>query len=193
MEIIEPRSLNVIAKEIKKHRKQIEQNAVKIGELLCEAKAILVKHGDWKKWLEDNFDFSHRTANRLMRIYQEFSNSPALANIGLARTKADILLRLPDDEREAFMAENNIEELSTRELEKRVREIVGKPQKEKQEESIHNEPVPINVNDRIAFLGDMVNGLIEHIESRKGYEDYEEVCAKLLKLCNVARVAERTS
>jgi hypothetical protein len=60
-----------------------------------------------------------------MRIHEGFSNSPTLANLGLARTKADILLRLGSDEREAFVEENNVEELSVRELENRVCERAG--------------------------------------------------------------------
>jgi hypothetical protein len=48
-EIAKPRSLKVIAKDIIRCRSHVEHNAVKIGELLNEAKLILVKHGEWEQ------------------------------------------------------------------------------------------------------------------------------------------------
>lgn len=182
-EITAPRPLKVIAKEIIKYRSQIEQNAVKIGGLLCEAKLILVKHGEWVEWLNENFNLSHRTANRFMRIYEGFANSPALANIGLARTKADVLLRLPDEDRESFMKENNVEELSTRELENRVREYLGieskEPKKPKKSSQSAENSAPVTVDERIDFLNDSINGLLEYIEESESKEAYD----RLLQLC----------
>jgi ssDNA-binding Zn-finger/Zn-ribbon topoisomerase 1 len=121
------RTLDTIVKEIKDCRNRIERDEIKIGYLLIEAKTdpSLAKTKEWRNWLKENFAFSDRTASRLMRIADKFNGSPALANLGLSRTKADVLLRLADDEREKFMEEHNIENFSTRQLEEKVREHLG--------------------------------------------------------------------
>lgn len=103
-------------------------NAIKIGGKLCEAKALL-NHGEWSEWLENRVDFSQRHATDLMKMYQEYgsnqislfsSNSQALAN--LSYTKALALLAVPREEREEFAAEVDAENISSRELEKLIKE-----------------------------------------------------------------------
>lgn len=66
---------------------------------------------------------SHRTANNCMSIYREFEknpNSQALAN--LTYTNAVRLLALPEDEREEIMQEHDVADMSSRELEKVIKE-----------------------------------------------------------------------
>nr|WP_282433488.1 DUF3102 domain-containing protein [Desulfosporosinus sp. OT] len=46
-------------------------SAVEIGRLLKEAKS-LVKHGEWGKWQEESASYSHRTAGRLIQLYEEY-------------------------------------------------------------------------------------------------------------------------
>ena len=45
-------------------------HAVRAGELLAEAKAV-VGHGGWLPWLETNFTGSERTARNYMRVARE--------------------------------------------------------------------------------------------------------------------------
>ena len=96
--------------------------AIEIGRRLKEAKAML-DHGQWGPWLREEVDFSQSSANNFMRIFEEYgaqqvslfgdANSQALGN--LPYTHALRLLALPAEEHHA-------EELSTRELEKLIRE-----------------------------------------------------------------------
>lgn len=43
---------------------------------LKEAKS-LVKHGEWGKWLEESVNYSHRTAGRLIQLYEEYGPNPS--------------------------------------------------------------------------------------------------------------------
>lgn len=104
--------------------------AIETGRRLEEAKAM-VEHGQWGGWLR-KMGYSQSTANNLMRVFREYgasqqslfggeANSQALGN--LSYTKALQLLALPDqEEREAFVAEHDVEHMSTRELEKALKE-----------------------------------------------------------------------
>lgn len=53
--------------------------AIKIGELLTECKRE-VGHGNWLQWMKDNLEFSQKTANNYMRLYDEKSN-PKLVSL----------------------------------------------------------------------------------------------------------------
>ncbi len=141
------RTKEIIAIEIRTHSNQFKEQAlsyaIKIGRLLCEAKE-LVDHGEWGNWLEEQTEFKQSTANNLMRIYKEYSadqvgffgdaKSQTLGN--LSYSKALALLDVPAEEREAFAEDNNVDELSTRELEKLIKErdeaLKGKTEAETQ-------------------------------------------------------------
>lgn len=129
----EEREIAVITAEIKTLQAQAVQMqigyAIQIGRRLCEAKAKL-PHGRWGEWLKNEVNFSQSTANNMMQIYREYAdnqiglfgggNSQAFAN--LTYTKALRLLAIPAEDREEFVVENNVEELSTRELERIIKE-----------------------------------------------------------------------
>ncbi|MET4562773.1 putative nucleic acid-binding Zn-ribbon protein [Lysinibacillus parviboronicapiens] len=71
--------------------------------------------------MKENVEYSQSTANNLMQIHTEYSaNSQVLGN--LSYTKAVALLGIDAEEREAFVQENNVEELSSRELQKVIKE-----------------------------------------------------------------------
>lgn len=126
------RTPDVIAAEINNIKRQTMKmllyNSIEIGRCLVEAKAA-VPHGEWGNWLERYVDYSQSTANNLMRIYEEYgqptlfghnANSQALGN--LSYTQAIALLGVPREEREKFIEEHDIENMSTRELQKAVKE-----------------------------------------------------------------------
>ena len=104
--------------------------AIEIGRRLHEAKSLL-DHGEWGKWLAEKTEFSQRTANNLMKLCEEYAdrqitllgavpNSQAIANLTL--TKAIRLLALPEEEREAFVEEHDVDAMTTRELETAIAE-----------------------------------------------------------------------
>ena len=130
-----PRTVETVTLEIRTLQRQAQQimlgYAVEIGRRLEEVKAIL-PHGQWGEYLKNEVDYSQSTANNFMRIFREYGSmqqsifggeakSQAFAN--LTYTKALRLLAIPnEEEREQFIAEHNVEDMSNRELDKALRE-----------------------------------------------------------------------
>jgi|GEM_PF-398208 len=128
------RSPELIAAEINYLKDQTTRmaiyNAIEIGRRLVEAKAA-VPHGEWGKWLETSVDYSQSTANNFMKIYEEYgpiqlsllsgeSNSQALGNINY--TQAIALMGIPREEREEFVQTHNVDKMSSRQLQKAIKE-----------------------------------------------------------------------
>jgi hypothetical protein len=70
-------SLETLAMKINEEHRRCEQafkvglgHALKAGELLVEAKTLCV-HGEWGRWLKDNFEGSERTAQAYMKVFRE--------------------------------------------------------------------------------------------------------------------------
>jgi hypothetical protein len=91
----------------------------------------LLPYGEWGKWLKEEISYSQRTAEHLMRIYRQFESK--LASPGedlpdsnpvsiLSYSQAVILLGIPVEEREEFMACHDVEKMSKRELQATVQE-----------------------------------------------------------------------
>ena len=130
----EERTLKTVAFEIRTLHAQAQQvvlgYAIEIGRRLTEAKGM-VSHGEWGKWLEEEVSYSKSTANNFMRIFDAYgadqqslfgpeAKSQTLGN--LPYTKALRLLAIPEEEREEFVETNNVEDISTRELDRLIKE-----------------------------------------------------------------------
>lgn len=103
--------------------------AIEIGRRLVEVKELL-PHGSWGDYLKTSVEYSQSTAENFMKLFREYgveqqsmfgaeANSQTLAN--LPYSKALALLALPVDEREAFAEENDLEAMSTRQLQEALR------------------------------------------------------------------------
>ncbi|WP_196600046.1 DUF3102 domain-containing protein [Pectinatus frisingensis] len=128
------RTPEIIAAEINSIKRQVQQamlNAsIDIGRKLIEAQAIVEK-GHWGAWLKENVDYSERTANNLIRIFKEYGalgqqelfDAPAKPEFEkLSYTQAVALLGLPtEDARADFIANNDIDSMSTRDLQAAVK------------------------------------------------------------------------
>ncbi|EHQ88500.1 DUF3102 domain-containing protein [Desulfosporosinus youngiae] len=136
----------VIAAEINRIKQQtckiMLTNAIEIGKRLKEAKDLL-PHGEWGKWLVESVSYSQRTANRLMQLFEEYgdklfaasddgdrSNSSALTN--LTYFQALLFLGIPEDEREKFILEHDVKNMTTRELDQALKEQKQTPQEKGQ-------------------------------------------------------------
>ena len=104
--IITVRDIEMVTSDIhyaqRQGARQLLSNLIDIGRLLVEAKSM-VTHGEWGKYLEERVNYSQSTAN-------------------LTYTQAIALLALPAEERQEFAEENNVAEMSTRQLEQAIRE-----------------------------------------------------------------------
>lgn len=98
---------------------QMAQNIIEIGKRLLETKEK-IGYGEFTNWLENKVEISHRTANNFMKIANTFSNSQLVANLGTRKLLA--LAGLDEEDRQEVMQENNIEDMTTRELEQVVKE-----------------------------------------------------------------------
>lgn len=105
-------------------RKIVLAYAVEIGHRLVLAKEK-VAHGDWIDWVARETTLSQSSANRMMRLYEEYGsrqeslfgaevNSSTLTNLSVSNALQ--LLAYPPEEREQAAAELDAEHLSSREL-----------------------------------------------------------------------------
>lgn len=120
-----PRTLEMISAEIHTFTASMLNNIIEIGRRLCEAKEML-PYGQFGDWIKSNTDFSRSQANNFMRLFQEYGarqgslfgatleNEQAFGK--LTYTKALALLDVPAEEREAFVADHDVDSMSTREL-----------------------------------------------------------------------------
>ncbi|WP_396390449.1 DUF3102 domain-containing protein [Desulfosporosinus shakirovi] len=93
----------------------------------------MLPHGMWGKRLVESVSYSQRTANKLMQLFKEYgdklfaagaevgsSNSPTSAN--LTYYQAFLLLWIQEDEREKFIMEHDVKNMTTRELDQALKE-----------------------------------------------------------------------
>lgn len=113
----EYRDLDVITGEIIVYKQQAGAAILEIGRRLIEAKAQL-GHGEWLPYLRDRVEFSQATAHRMMRLAKEYSNSSPVISLGTK--KALQLLAFSPTEREEFIARNDVENMSSKELQEAI-------------------------------------------------------------------------
>lgn len=112
-------------------RKLVLSNSILIGKKLKEVKEML-EPGQFGKWLTEAVDFSQSTPNNLMRVYDEYGadqgvlfGSAAKSDVveKLTYTQAVLLLGVPTEQREDFIKEAHVEEISTRELQAEIKKL----------------------------------------------------------------------
>lgn len=128
MEVAYQRQIQDVTRDIRIQTGQFLRTAIEIGRLLFEAKAM-VEPGGWSRYIEEELPFSHSWANNYMKLYKEygsdqtslFGDSQAFMN--LRPTQALELLALPAGEREAFVQENDVADMSTRQLRQAIKDL----------------------------------------------------------------------
>ena len=141
-DIITARDPEIIAAEINIIKKKVQQTvifaSIEIGGKLMEAKS-LVPQGEWGKWLENNVEYSQSTAENLMKLYKEYGGDQqslfdtwtGSQTFGkLTYTQHLALLALPFSYRQEFAEQNNVEDMSTRQLLKAVQDQLEQERKE---------------------------------------------------------------
>ena len=125
------RDPNIIVAEIRLYSTSALANLVEAGRRLCELKDT-VPHGEFGQWVEAS-GHSKSSANNLMRLFEaygspqgslfgaEVANAQAFGTLNY--TKALALLALPSEaERVEFMETHDVENMTTRELKKAIKE-----------------------------------------------------------------------
>ena len=116
---VEGRTIETITDEILDAKRTGGEAILTIGRCLIEAKDML-PHGEWLPWLNERVELSERAAQRFMRLAREWSNPTTLSDLGASKALA--LLALPAEEREQFVEDHNVIDMSARQLKEAIRE-----------------------------------------------------------------------
>lgn len=195
------RTPEVIAAEInsikEQTRKVVLYNSIEIGRKLVEAKE-LVPHGEWGNWLEEAVDYSKSTANNLMKIFEEYGSdqitllddnlkNQAFGNLNYSQ--AVLLLGLPSEDREKFVEDNKVDEMSTRELKKAIADL-KKANKEKDNALKERDEAIERLNaleESNRILEETFN---EGAEERKALEEKVKKLEKEIEEVNISKPVE---
>lgn len=99
------RSLDEIRDEFCSCNIKYAESAYRMGKLLIEAKNQFTVHGEWLDWLR-SVNFHERRAQRLTRIADGYPNPTTLSDLG--QSKALVLLHVPEDARDEFIAKEHM-------------------------------------------------------------------------------------
>lgn len=166
-DIITARDPEIIAAEINTIKKKVQQTvifaSIEIGGKLMEAKS-LVPQGEWGKWLENNVEYSQSTAENLMKLYKEYGgNQESLFDTWtgsktfgkLTYTQHLALLALPFSDRQEFAEQNNVEDMSTRQLLKAVQDQLEQERREHEQTKEDRESAEARARDAEQNVIDM--------------------------------------
>lgn len=177
----EGRTIEAITGEILDAKRAGGEAILTIGRCLIEAKDML-PHGEWLPWLNERVEFSERTARNFMRLAREWTNRQTLADLGAS--KALTLLALPAEEREQFMEDHNVIDMSARQLEQAIRERdeARKAAEEAKEEANTAEQARAKMAEDMALLNARLTGAREDRE--EAVESAKKLEAELAELKN---------
>ena len=95
------KTLPQLETEIKEHLTKIAINYIEVGNRLLQAKK-LVEHGQWQKWLENNFQLKRQSAQNFMNIAERFGEKyQSIGNLNYTQMIA--MLALPEGQEEDFI------------------------------------------------------------------------------------------
>lgn len=106
-------TLDKLGEQARMYSEAVMMNLFQLGRVLIEAKS-LCQRGEWGNWLKQHTDMSDRSAQNIMGIYRRFGNRPAFAEIDKAKLFS--MLALPEGKEEQFVSENNVADMTSREV-----------------------------------------------------------------------------
>ena len=119
--------LESLAAEAQMYSTNARMNLFHLARVFSEARKLL-PHGEWGKWVMENAGVEMRTAQQMIQSYERFGGIPALAAVD--RTKLYKMNALPPGTEEAFIAQHDVAQMSTREVDHAVREFKASMQAE---------------------------------------------------------------
>ncbi|MBP3319225.1 MAG: DUF3102 domain-containing protein [Ruminiclostridium sp.] len=186
------RTVDTVTLEINTLHRQAQQMmlgyVIEIGKRLVEVKEML-PYGSWGTYLAERTPYSQSTANNFMKIFQEYGDENlSLFEQGtksqtfgkLSYTQALALLALPANEREEFAQENNVEDMSSRQLQEAIRErnqareeadrlkAAAKELEEAKAQLAHAEKSRAKMEEDMGLLNERLAGLNQEVEALRG-------------------------
>ena len=95
-------TLDTRAERIRQLQADVQHGIIEIGFELIAAKKQ-VGHGSWAQWLQKEFEWSQRTANRFMAIAERFGNSKLDNAVQFKASTLQAMLALPEGDEHAFI------------------------------------------------------------------------------------------
>lgn len=96
------------------------QNLIQYGRVLVEAKP-LVPRGRFESWVQTNFGMSERTAQNYMAVWKRFGCNKELQTVQFSNLQK--MLALPEGQEEQFAEQNDLKNMTAREVEKAVQKV----------------------------------------------------------------------
>lgn len=179
--------IETITGEILRLKQTGGEAIIGIGQWLIKAKAVLPR-GEWLPWLEDRVEFSERTAQGFMQIARKYTNPQTLADLGAS--KALMLLALPDETRDEFIAsphmvdgeEKTVAAMSTRELKAvmKERDEARKAAEQAKAEQAAADAAREKMSADMALANERIAGLNAEVEKRSAEaSEAQEAAARL--------------
>lgn len=116
-----PSVLDNLASEARYYSEAAANNLFQLARVLTEARQ-LVRHGEWRAWLQENAGCSERTAQQMMQAYARYGDNPNV--VRLDRSKVFKLLSLPEGSETEFLEAHDVRSMTAREVEAAVKEAV---------------------------------------------------------------------
>lgn len=169
--VVPERTLPVIASEILYIESQVAKTAldgaIQIGIKLKEAKEK-VDHGQWEDWCSENLNYSKSKAEKMMKIATEYGdeNSPYAKTYmctDLSISKALRLLQVPESEVESFAEKNDIQDMTVKELEDKIKAL----KQEKEDQSVEMEKEILELQERMEKKNDEAERLAGELAALK--------------------------
>ncbi len=192
--VVPERTLPVIASEILYIESQVAKTAldgaIQIGIKLKEAKEK-VDHGQWEDWCSENLNYSKSKAEKMMKIATEYGdeNSPYAKTYmctDLSISKALRLLQVPESEVESFAEKNDIQDMTVKELEDKIKAL----KQEKEDQSVEMEKEILELQERMEKKNDEAERRAGELESMKSQTADPEEIIKLEEKLHKAKERE---
>lgn len=192
--VVPERTLPVIASEILYIESQVAKTAldgaIQIGIKLKEAKEK-VDHGQWEDWCSENLNYSKSKAEKMMKIATEYGdeNSPYAKTYmctDLSISKALRLLQVPENDVESFAEKNDIQDMTVKELEDKIKAL----KQEKEYQSIEMEKEILVLQEQMAQKNDEVERLAGELAALKSQTADPDEITKLEEKLQKTKIRE---
>lgn len=119
-----------LARQARHYAEQTSFNMLQLGRVLTEAKEV-VPHGEFTAWVQENAGLDQRAAQYFMECYKTYGLDPEMAKLSISKLRS--LLPMSDEKRQKFLQENNVAEMSVREINEKVRKARAEEQEKARE------------------------------------------------------------
>lgn len=192
--VVPERTLPVIASEILYIESQVAKTAldgaIQIGNKLKEAKGK-VDHGQWEDWCNENLNYSKSKAEKMMKIATEYGdeNSPYAKTYtctDLSISKALRLLQVPENDVESFAEKNDIQDMTVKELEDKIKVL----KQEKEYQSIEMEKEILGLQEQMEQKNDEAERLSGELAALKSQTADPDEITKLEEKLQKTKIRE---